>query len=97
MNAALLLKVAEVVGTVLGAVAFALMTYWRLRDKRMRRELHIGDNPTECGAHAARLEDLEKDVEDLVKTNREDHRIIYGKLEALGNEIVRLGRNGGRQ
>ena len=98
----MLLKIAEIAGTVLGTIAFGLLSYWKLRDKRMRRELQISDNPTLCGDHAKRIaeigrdvENIKEDIRELTDRNREDHQRIFDKLERLELDITRLSRNGG--
>lgn len=90
MNAGILLKIAEVVGTVLGASAFALITYWKMREKRLLKEKGLADNPERCGKHEARLQALE----DRMDENHEDHLRFLDQLQKLSVEIARLSRNG---
>ena len=55
-----ILEAAKMLGILLGAVAFALVTYWRLREKTLAKEHGLGDNPERCKDHENRLRDMEK-------------------------------------
>lgn len=95
MNAGLLLKIAEVVGTVLGALAFALVTYWKMRERKLIKEKGLADNPERCGQHEARLNALEDRIGREMDLNHEAHEKIFDQLKALSVEIARLSRHGG--
>jgi len=51
MNLALALKIAEVIGILLGAAAFGLMTYWRMKEKAFIRARGLDENPMRCDQH----------------------------------------------
>jgi hypothetical protein len=55
-----ILKAAEILGILMGAAAFALVTYWRLREKALAARHGLGDNPERCKDHENRLRDMEK-------------------------------------
>jgi hypothetical protein len=67
MDIALILKIAEVIGTVLGITAFALVTYWRLKERALVKEHNLLGNPERCKDHDDRLRDLEKACVGLCK------------------------------
>jgi uncharacterized protein (DUF39 family) len=91
MTAGTVLKIIEIAGTALGVIAFALVTYWRLKEKRHEERLDLADNPVRCGEHKARLESLEARMDE----NHEEHVRIFAQLQALSVEIAKLSRNGG--
>jgi hypothetical protein len=51
MNLPLALKIAEVVGILLGATAFALVNYWRMKEKAFTRARGLDENPVRCDQH----------------------------------------------
>lgn len=59
MTLSSLIKVAEIVGIVLGAAAFALVTYWKMKDKALTKERGLMDNPERCKDHEDRLRAIE--------------------------------------
>jgi len=72
MNLALALKVAEVIGILLGAIAFALITYWRMKERALSKEKGLDANPERCEQHSiklavieGRLERIERDIEEI--------------------------------
>lgn len=94
MSAGLLLKVVEVAGTVLGTLAFALVTYWKMRERKLIKEKGLADNPERCGQHEARLNALEERIGREMDLNHEAHEKIFEELKALSVDIARLSRNG---
>jgi ERCC4-related helicase len=95
MNLSVLLKIAEYAGTALGVLAFALVTYWRMREKKMERERGLDSNPERCGQHEARLDKIEDRLREECDSNRDDHARIFTQLQAMAVEIAKLSRNGG--
>lgn len=91
MNISLILKIAEIVGTALGVLAFALVTYWRMKEKRLEERMGLIENPERCGEHAARLRALEERMDD----NHEEHVRMLDQISRLAVEVARISRNGG--
>lgn len=94
MNAAALLKIAEYAGTALGVIAFALVTYWRLREKRLAKEHGLEANPERCTQHELRLGYIEERIEREFEENRQAHEKMLDQIGVLRVEIARLSRNG---
>lgn len=90
MNGPLVLELAKIIGAIVGFAAGVLVTYWRIRERRITREFGLAENPERCGDHAARLRALEGWIEKLERDNREDHNKIVGQIGALGIEIAKL-------
>ena len=65
MSLAALVKIAETVGIILGAIGFALVTYWKLKEKAFTRVQGLSDNPERCKDHEDRLRDIEKDIGEI--------------------------------
>lgn len=87
MNLALALKIAEIIGILLGTIAFALVTYWRLKEKVLSKEHGMLDNPERCRDHEERLRKIETiaiKLDAKVEGMKEDVDGIIRKLEALG-------------
>jgi hypothetical protein len=90
LNGPVLLEVLKIVGASIGLAAGALVTYWRFRDKRMRDELGLLGNPTQCGEHEKAIDNLEKTMCKLESDNREDHRNIFGQLSSIAIESAKV-------
>jgi len=72
MNLAPALKIAEVIGIILGTLAFALLTYWKAKERALSKEKGLDANPERCEQHSVRLsvieqrlERIEKDIEEI--------------------------------
>jgi hypothetical protein len=78
-----ILKVAEILGILLGATAFALVTYWRLREKTLAREHGMSDNPERCKDHEDRLRRIEEvatRLDEKVSRIEDDVAEIKGRI-----------------
>jgi len=82
MNLALALKVAEVIGILLGTIAFALMTYSRLKEKAFTRARGLDENPLRCDQHERSINEINmaivgisKDIQNI----RDDIAELKGK------------------
>ena len=63
MNLALILKIAEVIGLILGTLAFALLTYWKAKERALTKDKGLEANPERCEQHAIRLAVIEERLE----------------------------------
>lgn len=84
MNIALILKIAEIIGTVLGTLAFALMTYWRAKERIFIKSRGLEDNPLRCDQHETSINNINlaivgiyKDIQNI----KENITEIKGKLK----------------
>ena len=89
-----ILKVAEILGILLGATAFALVTYWKLKERVKEKEHGLETNPERCGRHEERLDQLEKITEEMDRHNRMDHKEMFASVAALAIEVTKIVRNG---
>jgi hypothetical protein len=94
MNLSLAIKIAETIGILLGIAAFALITYWKLKERVKEKEHGLESNPERCGRHEVRLDNIEKDVGEMDKQNRIDHKELFSSIAALSIEITKIVRNG---
>ena len=72
MNIAVAIKIAEIIGIALGIMAFALVTYWKLRERSLARERGLDENPQRCEQHQTaiavieeRLDTIEEDIKEI--------------------------------
>ena len=94
MDGSTILEIAKALGIILGAVAFGLLTYWRLKERALREELGLKANPERCGRHEERLDQLEGLYAELSQQNRLDHKDMGDKISALTIAITKISRNG---
>ena len=94
MSLAVIVKIAEVVGITLGTIAFALMTYWKLKERAIMKEHGLEDNPERCGRHEEQLKSLSGRIDKLEENNREDHQQIFRQIGDLAVEIAKVSRGG---
>jgi hypothetical protein len=89
------LEIAKIVGAIVGVIAAALVAYWKLKDKRIAKDLGLQDNPERCGRHEADIKTLKERFDRFDTKNDEDHGEMFRQLGAMSVEIAKLGRNGG--
>jgi len=83
MNLALALKVAEVIGLILGTLAFALLTYWKAKERALTKNKGLEANPERCEKHENSINDINmklvgigKDIQNI----KDDIAEIKGRL-----------------
>jgi hypothetical protein len=62
----------------------------KAREWRLSHKYKLKGNPTRCGEMIARVDALEKDVEEIKKTNREDHQQLFNQVGGVSLELARL-------
>lgn len=85
-------QILTAIGGAIGAISAALVTYWKLRDKKLAKDKGLADNPERCGQHEEAIAGLKDRMDDMERTNREDHRELTRQISALAIDVAGIGR-----
>jgi hypothetical protein len=80
----------EIINALATLVLVALLAWAKYREKKMTRDSGLSDNPERCTEHEMRLGNIEKKLEALEGTNREDHGEMFKRLNDLAIAQARM-------